>query len=264
MSLSSALYEGLVLHRRFGQVEHKLRYRMTMALLDLDELDGLDSNLRLFSRNRFNLFSFHDRDHLPKGASPGASLRAIVEAELAAAGLDLSGGAIRLLSLPRILGHAFNPLSVYFCHAADGRLGALLYEVNNTFGQRHSYLIPVDDAGEGAAVTQSCKKVFYVSPFLDMDLRYDFRILPPGERLSIAVDGTRGSVRTITASFAGERRAFTDAALLKTFLGHPLLSLSVVAGIHWEALKLWSKGVRLRARPAPPAHPVSYVPRREV
>ena len=264
MTDTSALYAGLVLHRRFGKVEHKLRYRMTMALLDLDELDGLDRRLRLFSRNRLNLFSFHDRDHLPKAAAPGASLRGTVDAELAAAGLDLGGGAIRLLSLPRILGHAFNPLSVYFCHAADGRLGAMLYEVNNTFGQRHSYLIPVEEVEPGGGVAQSCDKVFYVSPFLDMDLRYHFRIVPPGERLSVAVDGTRGGVRAITASFAGERRALTDAALLKSFIGHPLLSVSVVVGIHWEALKLWCKGVRLHARPAPPAHAVSHIPRREV
>ena len=262
MSEASALYKGLVLHRRFGKVEHKLRYAMTMALLDLDELDALDRRLRLFSRNRFNLFAFHDRDHLPKDAPAGTTLRGAVEAELTTAGLDLGGGAIRLLSLPRILGHAFNPLSVYFCHHADGRLGAMLYEVNNTFGQRHSYLIPVDEAA--GVVAQSCDKAFYVSPFLDMDLRYDFRIAPPGERLSVAVDGSRGGARVIAASFAGERRALTDTALLRTFLGHPLLSLSVVAGIHWEALKLWRKGVELRARPAPPAHPVSYVPRREV
>ena len=263
MSAASFLYEGVVVHRRFGAVEHKLRYRMTMALLDLDDLDDLDGRLRLFSRNRFNLFAFHDRDHLPKGAAAGTSLRGVVEKELAAAGLDLGGGAISLLSLPRILGHAFNPLSIYYCHHADGRLGALLYEVNNTFGQRHSYLIPVDEQ-ESRTVVQSCDKAFYVSPFLDMDLRYDFRVAKPDEQLSVAVDGARQGVRVISASFAGERRPLTDAALLKTFLAHPLLSLSVVAGIHWEALKLWRKGARLRTRPAPPAHPVSIIPRREV
>ena len=263
MNEPSALYKGLVLHRRFGAVEHALRYAMTMALLDLDTLDVLDRSLRLFSRNRFNLFAFHDRDHLPEGAAPGATLRGMVEAELAAAGLDLGHGAIRLLSLPRILGHAFNPLSVYFCHHADGRLGAMLYEVNNTFRQRHSYLIPVDESA-GGAIAQSCDKVFYVSPFLDMDLRYDFRIVPPGEHLSVAVDGSRGGARVIAASFAGARLALTDATLLKTFLGHPLSSLSVVAGIHWEALKLWRKGAKLRARPAPPAYPVTHVSRREV
>lgn len=258
----SALYAGHVHHRRFGATPHALRYRMTMALLDLDELDALAARLRLFSRNRANLFSFRDGDHLPADAPAGASLRGLAEGHLAAAGLAPDGGAIRLLSLPRILGYAFNPLSVWFCHRRDGRLAAILYEVRNTFRQRHTYVIPVD-AGEGP-VRQSCDKVFYVSPFLDMDLRYAFRVEPPGERVAVAVDVTRGGERVLAASFAGARRPLADAALLRTFLGHPLLSFAVPLGIHWEALKLWAKGVGLHARPAPPERPATIVPRREV
>jgi DUF1365 family protein len=257
----SALYNGIVIHRRFGSKPHALRYRMFMALLDLDGLDTL--GCRLFSRNRFNLFSFHDRDHLPTSPAPGLTLRGMVEGHLAAAGIALDGGAIRLLSLPRILGYAFNPLSVYFCHRADGALAAILYEVNNTFKQRHTYVIPVEPDAVGA-IEQRCDKVFYVSPFLDMDMTYDFRIVPPGERIAVAVDGSKAGARVITASFAGEYRPLTDATLLRAFLGHPLLSFAVVAGIHWEALKLWLKGVGLRARPAPPEYPVTFVPRREV
>ena len=258
----SALYIGNVVHRRFGATPHALRYRMIMALLDLDELDALDATLRLFSRNRANLFSFHDRDHLPKGTTGTMTLRGMVEGHLAGAGLALDGGAIRLLALPRILGFAFNPLSVYFCYRAEGSLVAMLYAVNNTFGQRHTYVIPVEP-GEGAAISQSCEKVFHVSPFLDMDMTYDFRIVPPGKRITVAVDGSRAAARVIAASFAGTRRPLTDAALLRAFLGHPFLSFTVVAGIHWEALKLWLKGAGLRARPAPPEHPVTFVPRRE-
>ena len=261
--MRSALYAGIVHHRRFGATSHALRYRMTMALLDLDELDALDAKLRLFSRNRANLFAFRDRDHLPKGASAGASLRGTVEGHLAAAGIAPDGGAIRLLSLPRILGYAFNPLSVWFCHRRDGALAAILYEVRNTFHQRHTYVIPVEADAEGP-VRQACDKVFYVSPFMDMDLRYVFRVEPPGERVAVAVDAMRGGERILTASFAGERRPLTDAALLRSFLGHPLLSFAVVAGIHWEALKLWLKGAGLRARPAPPGRPATIVPRREV
>ena len=265
---ASALYAGIVVHRRFGAKSHALRYRMFMALLDLDGLDTLDRSSRLFSRNRFNLFSFHDRDHLPKGAASGTTLRGMVETHLAAAGIAPDGGAIRLLSLPRILGYAFNPLSVYFCHESAGALVAILYEVNNTFGQRHTYVIPVEPAREGeqmadAAIRQRCDKVFYVSPFLDMDMTYDFRIVPPGERIAVSVDGSKAGARVITASFAGERRPLNDATLLRAFLAYPLLSVAVVAGIHWEALKLWLKGVGLRARPAPPVHSATFVPRRE-
>ena len=261
--MKSALYEGLVHHRRFGPKPHALRYRMVMALIDLDELGTLDGSLRFFSRNRLNLFSFYDRDHLPKGTASDATLRGMIEGHLAKAGIEPDGGAIRLLSLPRILGYAFNPLSVYFCHRADGGLAAILYEVNNTFGQRHTYVIPVT-SGQVETITQRCDKTFYVSPFLDMDMTYDFRVVPPGPRIAVAVDGTRDGTRIITASFAGMRRSLTDAALLRAFFGHPGLSFAVVAGIHWEALKLWLKGVRPRARPAPPAHPVTFVPRREV
>lgn len=260
----AALYDGLVLHRRFAPKPHALRYRMFMALLDIDRLDTLDAGLRLFSRNRFNLFAFHDRDHLPKDAAPDATLRALVESHLASAGLVPDGGAIRLLSLPRILGYAFNPLSVYFCHhRSDGTLAAILYEVTNTFKQRHTYVIPVE-ATPGGTIHQRCGKAFYVSPFLDMDMTYDFHIVAPAERITVAVDGSKGAKRMIATSFAGTRRLFTDAAILRTFLRHPLVSVMVVAGIHWEALKLWGKGIGFRAPPAPPVHPATFVPRREV
>lgn len=258
---ASALYAGIVVHRRFAPRRHVLRYRMFMALLDLDELDRLDARLRLFSRNRWNLFSFHDRDHL-EGAG-AADLRGQIESRLAAAGTPIDGGAIRLLSLPRILGWAFNPLSVYFCHRADGALAAILYEVNNTFRQRHTYVIPVDGVGTGP-VAQRADKVFYVSPFLEMDLVYDFRIVPPGESVSVAVAASRGATRMLGASFAGARRPLSDAALLRAFLAYPLLNVAVVAGIHWEALKLWLKGVGLHTRPPPPAQPATIVSRHEV
>lgn len=260
---ASALYKGIVIHRRFGPKTHALRYRMFMALLDLDELDALDRDLRFFSRNRRNLFAFFDRDHLPKSAPQGTSLRAMVEGHLSSAGLRPDGGSIRLLSLPRLLGYAFNPLSVYFCYDRAGTLVAILYEVNNTFKQRHTYVIPVASDAKGA-IEQRCGKVFYVSPFLDMDMAYDFRIVPPDARISVAVDGSQHGARIIAASFAGERFPLTDTTLLRALLGHPLLSFAVVAGIHWEALKLWLKGVKLRTRPAPPDHLATFVPPHEV
>jgi DUF1365 family protein len=258
---ASALYVGTVVHRRLTPKAHALRYRMMMALIDLDEVDALAARLWFFSRNRFNLFSFHDRDHLGPAATGGekpGALREKIEADLAAAGIP-GGGAIRLLSLPRILGYAFNPLSVYFCHAADGSLAAIVYAVRNTFGQRHGYLIPVDRAAAAGTIAQSCQKVFHVSPFMDMDMTYAFRVVAPGETVSIAIDGLKDGARIIATAFAGARRPLSDRALLGTFAAHPFLALAVVAGIHWEALKLWLKGVGLRARPAPPEHSLSIV-----
>lgn len=252
---ASALYAGAVVHRRFRPRRHHLRYRLFTVLLDLDEVDRLAAGLRLFSRNRLNLFAFHDRDHGDGSAVP---LRAQVERQLAAAGIEPDGGAIRLMCLPRILGYVFNPLSVYFCHRRDGRLAALLYEVSNTFGQRHSYLIPVTGNGQGP-VHQSCAKQFHVSPFMDLDMVYDFRVTAPGASLSVAIHGRDAGGPLIAAVFAGRRRELSDRLLARSLIAYPLLTLKVIAGIHWEALQLWLKGVGFRHCPPPPSHPVTIV-----
>jgi len=251
----SALYKGIVTHKRFSPKSHLLKYRVFSLLLDLATLDEDAANMRLFSRNHFNLFSFHDRDY---GDGSGSPL-AWAQAQMRAAGLNVEGSSITLLTMPRLLGYAFNPIAVYFCHAADGALCAILYEVNNTFGERHSYFIPVE-AGSGTVIRQSCRKMFYVSPFMDMDMRYDFNLQPPAEtlRLRIAVNNAQGVV--LTAAFSGRRAALNDAALLRAAAAYPLLTVKVVAGIHWEAWRLWLKGLRVRARPTPPAEPVSFTP----
>jgi hypothetical protein len=257
MAWRSGLYVGEVAHRRLRPHRHALRYRTFALLVDLDELAPLAAGLRLFSHNKFNLFSFFDKDY-GDGVAP---LRQQVERCAREAGVVLEGGPIRLLTMPRILGFAFNPISLYFCHGRDGALRAILYEVNNTFGQRHGYFIPVeaDDAGP---VRQSCAKQFYVSPFMAMDMVYDFTVHPPGERLSIAiVERDRDGV-VLTATQNQARIALTDAALARVFFTHPLLTLKVVAGIHFEALALWIKGMRLQVRPPPPERPVTLVSRR--
>jgi DUF1365 family protein len=251
--MQSALYAGAVTHQRLRPRRHRLRYRIFNLLLDLDELPALSARLRLFSHERFNLFSFHDRDH---GAGGSGGLRRWIEAQLASAGIDAQGGAIRVLCMPRILGHAFNPISVYWCHGRDGALLALLYEVNNTFGERHSYLMRAH--GEDGAVHQGCDKRFYVSPFMAMDMTYRFRVTPPREAVSVAINAADGEGLMIATAFAGRREELTDRVLLTRFLRMPLLGKKVVAAIHWEAAKLWWKGIGLQSRPAPPTHPVTY------
>lgn len=252
----SALYCGTVVHRRFRPRAHRLAYRIFYLLVDLDELPVLGQRLRLLSHNRPGLMSFHDRDH---GAGDAGALRVHVERQLAAAGIAAEGGAIRLLCLPRILGYVFNPLSVYFCHRRDGALAAMLYEVNNTFGERHTYVIPVET--DKAPIRQRCSKRFHVSPFIGMDMTYDFEVAPPGDGVAIAIGEADGDGRLLQAAFAGQRLPLSDRNLLRVFLRYPLLTLKVIGGIHWEALRLWLKGVPLTARPAPPAHPVTIVDR---
>ncbi len=248
----SCLYDAVVVHQRTRPVAHRLRYRIATLLLDLDELPILDSRLLLFAYNRVGIVSFHERDH---GDGTARGLRGWVETQMLAAGIAPDGGPIRVLAMPRVLGHVFNPLSVFFCHRRDGALAAVLYEVNNTFGQRHCYLVPVTD--DARPLHQACDKVFFVSPFLPMEMRYRFRVEPPGERMSVGVFGDDAEGLLIAATLAGRRRPLTDAALLGAALRARLLSAKVLAGIHWEAAKLWRKGVRLQNRPPPPQFPVT-------
>lgn len=250
----SCLYTGTVIHRRIKPKAHKLRYRVFWTLLDLDELPVLGKALRLFSLERFNLFGFYTADH---GDGSPAPLRIQAEKHLMNASIDLDGGKIKLLCMPRILGFVFNPISVYYCYRRYGDLAALIYEVHNTFGQRHSYVIPVD-ATSGEALEQRCLKSFYVSPFMDMEISYTFRIQKPAAHVALTIQGADAQGPVIVASLAGQRRALTDRTLLTTFFLFPLLTLTVMAGIHWEALKLWIKGMRLRPRPPAPG-PVTIV-----
>lgn len=252
----SALFAGHVTHARLRPKEHRLAYRIYSLLLDLDELDELGRSLRLFSVDRFNLFSFRRKD---RGDRSGSDLRRQVEASMRAVGVEPDGGPIRLLTMPRLLGWAFNPLSVFFCYGRDGELNAILWEVDNTFGERHGYMIPVENGADGEIV-QICDKAFYVSPFMDMELSYRFRVSPPEETLSIRIDTFAEQDLVLTARHVARRRELTDAALLKAFVAIPFLTLRVVGGIHWEALKIWLKGVRLRPRPQPPRQAVSLVP----
>lgn len=255
-SFASALYPGVVTHHRLRPREHRLAYRIWSMLIDLDELPALDRRLRLFSVDRFNLFSFHQRD---RGDRTAGGLKARVEAAMGAAGMTPDGGPIRLLTMPRLLGWAFNPLSIFFCHRRDGSLAAILWEVDNTFGERHGYLIPVESDEDGE-IRQRCDKAFYVSPFMDMDLGYAFRVRPPGETFSLVIELDDADGRLFSARHLARRVALSDGALLRLFLTVPFLTLKVVGGIHWEAAKIWVKGLRLRTRPAPPALPITSVP----
>ncbi|AYV44944.1 DUF1365 domain-containing protein [Caulobacter flavus] len=245
MSLRSGLYSGVVVHERGRPRRHRLRYRVFMLLLDLDELDAAGQRLRLFSHNALNLLSYHDRDHAGRQAAP---VKPQIEALLAARGLGSPGGRILALCMPRLLGHGFNPLTVYFCHDRDERLAAVVYAVSNTFGERHDYVLPATARDDGLVV-QGCDKTFYVSPFLPMDLRYAFAIVPPGQGVRVGVDVHDDEGRVLSASFAGRREPLTDRALLRAALAHPWQVAGVLAAIHWEAVKILLKGFGFFANP---------------
>ena len=247
MTFASALYPGHVTHHRLRPRDHRLTYRTGSMLIDLDELAALHGSLKLFSVDRFNLISFHARD---RGDGSGRDLKAQVEAKMRAAGVEPDGGPIRLMTMPRWLGYAFNPLSVFFCHRRSGELTAILWEVDNTFGGRHGYLLPVDGI-ENGEVLQSCDKAFYVSPFMDMELTYAFRVRPPGDLFKLVIDVSDAQGRLLTARHLARRVELNDRALLRLFFAVPFGALRVIAAIYWEALKLWLKGVKLTTPPAP-------------
>lgn len=255
MNPHSALYVGAVMHRRLRPRIHSLRYRVFWLLLDLDDIANLPGSLRWFGHNRFNAVSLYDADHGDGSQTP---LRDQVRRHLRTAGIPTADGQIRLLCMPRIFGYAFNPLSIYFCYRGDGLLAAILYEVRNTFGERHSYLIAVEPGG-AEIVEQHCGKEFYVSPFMDMDVSYAFRVAPPGGRINVAIDTFDRAGRVLTAVLSGKRSTLSDATLLRALATHPLLTLKVIAAIHWHALRLLLKGFKLRPRPRPPIDPITVV-----
>ncbi len=248
---NSALYAGRVSHTRLRPFRHRFEYRIYTLLLDLDELPTINRRLRFFSHNRFNLFGVFDRDH---GGRDGRDLRRWVDGQLAAAGIDLEGGSVRLLSFPRVLGYTFDPLTIWYCYHADGTLAAVLHEVKNTFGEQHVYLIPI----EGDLRHQFAKELF-VSPFMDMEATYSFAMSVPAERLSVGITQTDGEGEILRAALRASHLDLSDRHLLRVFMTHPLLTVKVIGAIHWQAWRLWRKGASYRRRPAPPAHPVTVV-----
>tara|TARA_R110000868_G_scaffold189300_1_gene432225 strand:+ start:31621 stop:32403 length:783 start_codon:yes stop_codon:yes gene_type:complete len=254
--LRSAIYEGPVVHERMRPRRHRLRYSVFSLLLDLDELPDLDRRFRLFGYNRWAPLSFHDRDH---GPTTGEALRPWVEGYLRDAGIDPAGVAIRLLCYPRMFGYAFNPLSVYFCYRRDETLAAILYEVRNTHKEKHTYVIPAAGT-ERAVVRQTCAKEMYVSPFIAMDAQYHFRIVPPGGRVNIVIREEDADGLLLAASFRGQARPFTGGALARILVRFPLMTLKIVAGIHWEACRLLLKGLPVfRHEPAAEANRATVV-----
>jgi hypothetical protein len=244
---AAALYVGEVMHARLKPVGHRFSYRVMSLLIDLDRLEGADRQSRLFGVNRPALYSFHEADH---GDRDGSSLLLYVQRQASEHGINLTGGRVLMLCYPRLLGYAFNPLSVYFCYRANGEPALLIYEVRNTFGGIHAYVLPVK-RGEisPAGIRQIQDKRFYVSPFVGMAMRYHFRVMPPKDCVKLRILETDSEGPLLSAAFIGHRRLLTTKELLRSFFSLPLVTLKVIAGIHWEALRLWLKGVRLAPGP---------------
>jgi DUF1365 family protein len=249
----SCLYVGKVMHARLKPVRHKFVYRVFSLFIELDTLEVRAKALRFLSINRFNVLSFHERDH----GNGAGDLKGWVRTHLKRAGFA-ADGPIFIQCYPRLWGYVFNPLSVYYCYTNDGTLEAILHEVSNTFGDRHTYLLPVSPAAEAGPIHQSCAKKLFVSPFNPVDHRYDFKVHPPGERYAIGIREFDCEGEVLVATFDGHRHVLSNVALVRAVLSHPLMTLKVIAAIHWEALRLWRKGVPLAKRPEQPPYEVSF------
>jgi DUF1365 family protein len=254
---AGALYPATVMHRRRIAPLYRFVYRVFYLLVDVDRLAELDRSLRWLSLDRFNLLSLRTRDY---GGHQG--LRGWAESVLATQGIAIGGGRIRLLTMPRVLGHAFNPINLWYCDSSDGALRAVIAEVNNTFGEKHCYVLASDGAALPYGQVIEKDKRFHVSPFLDRRGRYRFVLGEPAEKIRVAIheygQGDGGESQAILdATLSGQRQALNDRAVLGQVLRMPWMTLKVVAAIHWQALKIWIRGARLFHKPEPLSPDVS-------
>lgn len=250
----SKLCHGLVVHRRYRPKLHALRYRIFSLLIDLDEAAALSARLKLFSFNRPNLFSIHEKDH---GDAGEESLKDVIVNKVHAVDPRAEVTRVVMLCFPRVLGYVFNPLTVYYCYCADEQLRSIVYEVNNTFGDRHHYVLPVAMPQNGA-LAQSCSKKMYVSPFNAVEGEYEFHVSPPGKKLSVGVNLRVDGAPVLKAYLSAQPQTLSDRALLQAFTCMPAMTFKVIAAIHWEALLLWLKGLPIARRPKrrPPLNPI--------
>ena len=236
--MNSSIYNGTVIHKRFKPKIHFFKYKVFSLLIDLSDLNYLNKKISFFSYNSFNLISFFDRDH---GVRDGSSLIDWVKKNLIENNINSEKIKIKLLCYPRIFGYVFNPLSVFFVYDHHENLISILYEVKNTFGEQHTYVFK---AKNNNLLQHNCSKKFHVSPFIEMNCNYFFRILRPSEKISVVIDQYQLNEKILFASQDGKRVDFNSKELLKSYLKHPLMTFKIISAIHFEAFKLWMKGIK--------------------
>ena len=239
--MNSCIYNGEVTHTRFKPVRHFLKYKTFSLLIDLDEINLLDKSIGIFSHNKFNIFSFYDKDH---GDRDGGNLKDWVISNLKKFQIKENITNIKVLCYPRILGYVFNPLSIFYCYEKD-KLVAIFYEVKNTFNEQHTYIFKIKNNDE---IIQKCRKKFYVSPFMDMETFYNFKLLNPNDKLSVFIKQTDADGTILTATQTGDKKEFSFKQLAINFLKYPLMTIKIISSIHYEALLLWKKGAIYRKR----------------
>ena len=239
MIKDSSIYIGNVIHKRFKPKIHFFKYKVFSILLDISEIDILDKSLKIFSYNKFNIVSFYDADHGPRD---GTSIKEWVIKNLNDNLINTENIKIKLLCYPRIFGYVFNPLSVFFIYNKNSELISILYEVKNTFGEQHTYIFKTKENEN--YIKHTCKKKFHVSPFIEMDCTYFFKILKPSEKISVIIDQYDEEGKLLYASQDGDRIELNNKNLVLSYLRHPLMTFKIIVAIHFEAFKLWTKGIK--------------------
>ena len=239
MIKNSYIYTGTVIHKRFKPKNHSFNYKVFSLLIDLSELDLMHQKLKLFSYDGFNIISFFNKDHGPRD---GSSLKDWVKDNLKKNDIETENIQIKLLCYPRIFGYVFNPLSVFYIYDKNSELISILYEVKNTFGEQHTYIFKV--LKDSNLIQNNCSKKFHVSPFIDMNCNYFFRLLKPGNKISVIIDQYDSKDKILYASQDGIRSDFNTKYLIKSYLKHPIMTFKIIIAIHYEAFKLWVKGIK--------------------
>lgn len=241
--MNSCLYECQIMHERIVPQRYGFTHNIFMFYVDLDEVETLAKRLRWFGSERFNLFSFYEQDHLKFA---GKNLKQSILEFLSMRGIDLDGGRIMLLTHLRTLGHVFNPVSFYFCFDRDGNPKCVVAEVGNTFGEIKPYFLGADCWQENSFKLRTTK-YFYISPFIDLDAQVDFNLKIPAQKLHLRIDDYESAAtnapRLLVTALHGTAEPLTDRALLIYSLRFPLITLKVIALIHWHAFRLWLKGI---------------------
>ena len=240
MIKNSYIYDGTVIHKRFKPKKHYFKYSVFSLLIDLDEIDLIAKKIKFFSYNKFNLISFFDKDHGPRD---GTSLKSWVSENLKKLNIYDDNIKIKLLCYPRMFGYVFNPLSIFFVYNKNSSLVAILYEVKNTFGEQHTYVFKINKTEK--ILRHSCKKKFHVSPFIEMNCSYYFKTLKPENKLLVVINQNDDTGKLLYASQKGLKKEINSKNLIFSYISHPLMSFKIIGAIHFEAFKLWLKGIKL-------------------
>tara|TARA_Y100000590_G_scaffold150865_1_gene173260 strand:+ start:3362 stop:4132 length:771 start_codon:yes stop_codon:yes gene_type:complete len=239
INFSSCIYSGYVTHERFKPKKHFFSYKTFSLLIDLNEISNLEKKIKFFSYNKFNILSFYNIDH---GERDGTSLIQWVKRVLRKSKININLGKIKILCYPRFFGYVFNPLSIFYCYDKNLKLKVILYEVKNTFNEQHTYIFKCKPSSN--LILHKCNKKFYVSPFIEMKTFYNFRLIKPGKKINILIKQYDADGLLLIAKQIGKRLDLTNKNLFLEFLKHPLMSIKVISAIHFEAFRLWSKGIK--------------------